>query len=241
MPAVSDVRLTYLNDPAFWRRLVRRLRDELREMDQADKALLARRPERVEFDFEAMNATQDARTAELKANVKAAKALPDGWFSWTSTSKRKAAAVQSAGHALRVWRHSGRDRFTQSEFAKYENRNRRIARKTADFDARPDVRAAAARTGAMPGVMAEAEGAGPDEALFAALAPVVTDGGRIVKIHIGPAFDLLRARAALLAAKMAEDEPGPVVADGPSPEDMEKAGDDRPSLDDIYDSLDALG
>jgi len=240
-PTSENVRLNYLTDPAFWRRLMRRLRDDLREMGRADKTLLARRPECVEFDFGALTDAQDARTAELKAAVRTAKSLPDGWFGWTATSKRKAEAVARAKHDLRVWRHVGRDRFVRSEFSRVEGRNRRISRKTADFDARPDVQAAMARAGAMPGVMAEAESAGPDEALFAALSPVVTDAGRIVKIRIGPAFDLLRSRAALLAAKVPEDEPAGPVVDVPVPEDMEKAGaDDRPSMDDIYDSLDAL-
>jgi len=239
----ENVRLNYLTDPMFWRRLMRRLMTDLREMERADRALLARRPEPVPFDFGAVSYAQEARTAELKAAVKSAKAMPDGWFAWTSTSKRKAAAVQAAKHDLRVWRHIGRDRFVRSEFARAESRNRRISRKTASFDARPDVMAARARAGAMAGVIAEAEGAGPDEALFAALAPVVTDSGKIVRIHVGPAFDLLRSRAALLAAKVPEDEApepaGPGVVDVA---DMEKAGDDdRPSLDDIYDSLDALG
>jgi len=240
----ENIRLTYLNDPAFWRRLMRTLMTELREVDRTDRALLARRPEPAPLDFDTLNTAQDARTAELKAAIRSAKSLPDGWFAWTPTSKRKAEAVSKAKHDLRVWRHVGRDRFVRSEFARAENRNRRIARKTASFDAQPDVQAAKARVGAMAGVMQEAEGVGPDEALFAALSPVVTDSGRIVEIHIGPAFDLLRARAAIVAAKVPEDEPepaGPVVVNVPVPEDMEKAGaDDRPSLDDIYDSLDAL-
>jgi len=242
-PITENVRLDYLNDPAFWRRLMRRLRDELREMDRADRALLARRPEPVPFDFDALNTAQDARTAELKTAVKTAKALPDGWFKWTSTSKRKAEAVARAKHDLRVWRHTGRDRFVRSEFARVESRNRRIARKTASFDARPDVMAASARVGAIAGVMAEAEGATiPEKALFNALSPVVADNGRIVRINLETAFDLLRLRAAEVASAE-EDGPEPAgqVVEVPNFEDMKKAShDDQPSLDDIYGSLDAL-
>ncbi|WP_323992879.1 hypothetical protein [Nguyenibacter sp. L1] len=225
---ISDsVRLTYLNDAAFWRRLMRKLSADLRDIESADKALLAKRPVRTEVDFDAISAKEEARTTELKEAVRKAKALPDGWFRWTKTSKNKELAIKAARHALRVWRATGRDRFMRSEFASVETMNRRRARKTAKFDARADVRAASARLAAMPGVLAEVDGAAKaDEALFAALAPVVRDDGRIIKIHIGPAFDLLRQRAVLLAAMMeasAEAEP----------EHTEKAGkpDDFPTFD----------
>ncbi|WP_342629993.1 hypothetical protein AAC691_10360 [Nguyenibacter vanlangensis] len=223
---ISDsVRLQYLNDAAFWRRLMRRLAADLREIESADKSLLAKRPVRTEVDFDAMEMKEAARTAELKEAVRRAKALPDGWFRWTKTSKAKVKAIAAARHDLRVWRATGRDKLMRSEFASVETMNRRRARKTAKFDERPDVRAAAARLAAMPGVLREVEGsAAADEALFAALAPVVRDDGRIVKISVGPAFDLLRGRAALLAAMM--------EAAASEPEHTEKAGnhDDFPTF-----------
>ncbi|WP_342627798.1 hypothetical protein AAC691_17140 [Nguyenibacter vanlangensis] len=208
---ISDsVRLTYLNDAAFWRRLMRRLSADLRDIESADRRLVAQRPVMTTFDYDAMSEKADARAAELKEAVRRAKSMPDGWFRWTKTSKAKVKAIAAARHDLRVWRATGRDRFMLSEFASVETSNRRRARKTAKFDERPDVRAAAARLAAMPGVLREVDGAAKaDEALFAALAPVVRDDGRIIKIHIGPAFDLLRQRAVLLAAMMEAAEPEP--------------------------------
>ncbi|WP_029605491.1 hypothetical protein [Kozakia baliensis] len=235
----DSVRLPYLNDPAFWRRLMRKLMTDLRALEDADRRLLAKRPERLEIDFAAIDEKDATRTAELKEALRTAKAMPDGWFSWTTASKRKTEAITDARRILRAWQFAGRDKFTRAEFASIENKNRRRSRKIADFDARPDVREAKARLAAMPGVLAEAEGAGPDEYLYKALSPVVSDSGRIVRIHPEPAFDLLRVRAAKAAAMA--DVPGEVPA--PEPVHTEKAGNDaRPALDDgdILDALDAL-
>lgn len=189
----------------LWRVLMERLMDDFEQMGAEDRRLLAARPHR--FDTrpgrDALQLTLRERTADLKDARDRAEGLPKGWFSWTRTSKRRAAAMEEAAAALKEWQGAGTIDFIQAEAAKMERTLRRQDRKIRDFDARPDVVQAVRRLADMPGVMRMASGLAelkPDRELHAALAPVVGQDGELLRVNADAGLALLRRRVAIAAA-----------------------------------------
>lgn len=189
----------------LWRVLMERLMDDFQAMSEADRRLLAARPQR--FDTrpgrDALQLTLRERTADLKETRSLAEGLPKGWFSWSRTSKRRAAAIDEATVALKEWQGLGAVKFIQAEAAKMERTMRRQERKIRDFDARPDVIQASRRLADMPGVMRMTEGLKelePDKELHAVLAPVVGQDGGLLRVNAEAGLALLRRRVAIAAA-----------------------------------------
>lgn len=215
----------------LWRVLMEKLMDDLETQGEADRRLLAARPYR--FDTrpgrDALQCALRERTADLQDARDHAEGLPKGWFSWTRTSKRRAAAIEEAAAALKEWQGAGTIDFIQREAAKMERTMRRQDRKIRDFDARPDVIQAVRRLADMPGVMRMASGLAelePDKELHAVLAPVVGQDGELLRINAPAGLALLRRRVAIAAAvqgaedrsggpkeKVEPDQPDPKAAD----------------------------
>ncbi|WP_237469072.1 BTAD domain-containing putative transcriptional regulator [Gluconobacter sphaericus] len=141
--------------------------------------------------------------ADLKDARSLSEAMPKGWFSWTRTSKRRAAAIEEAAAALKEWQGAGTIDFIQREAAKMERARLRQDRKIRDFDVRPDVVQASRRLDDMPGVMRMASGLAelePDKELHAALMPVVSQEGTLLRVNADAGLALLRRRVAIAAA-----------------------------------------
>jgi len=179
--------------------------DDFRTQGEADRRLLAARPQR--FDTrpgrDALQCALRERTADLKDARDQAEGLPKGWFAWTRTFKKRAAAIEEAAAALKTWQGRGTIDFIQAEAAKLERAARRQERKIRDFDARPDVRQASRRLADMPSVMRMAEGLKelePDKELHAALRPMVGQDGGLLRIDAVAGLALLRRRVAIAAA-----------------------------------------
>jgi len=189
----------------LWRVLMERLMDDFQAMSEADRRLLAARPQR--FDTrpgrDALQLTLRERTADLQDARHRAEGLPKGWFSWSRTSKRRAAAIDKAASALKEWQGRGMIGFIQAEAAKMERVQRRQDKKIQDFGARPDVVQASRRVADMPGVMRMLEGLAelePDKELHAVLAPVVGQDGGLLRVNAEAGLALLRRRVAIAAA-----------------------------------------
>ena len=189
----------------LWRVLMEKLMDDLETQGEADRRLIAARPH--QFDTrpgrDALQCALRERTADLKEARDRAEGLPKGWFSWTRTSKRRAAAIEGTAAALKEWQGHGMIGFIQAEAAKMERTLRRQERKIRDFDARPDVVHAVRRLDDLPGVLRMAEGLAelePDKELHAVLAPVVGQDGGLLRIDAVAGLALLRRRVAIAAA-----------------------------------------
>jgi len=211
----------------LWRVLMERLMDDFRTQGEADRRLLAGRPQR--FDTrpgrDALQLTLRERTADLKDARDRAEGLPKGWFSWTRTSKRRAAAIEEATAALAEWQGRGMVEFIQAEAAKMERVQRRQDKKIRDFDARPDVVQAVRRLDDLPGVLRMTEGLAelkPDKELHAALAPVVGQDGGLLRVNAGAGLALLRRRVAIAAAVQGAEgrSRGPKDTMDPEPADV---------------------
>ncbi|KXV64762.1 hypothetical protein [Gluconobacter oxydans] len=189
----------------LWRVLMERLMDDFQAMSEADRRLLAARPHR--FDTrpgrDALQCALRERTANLQDARERAEAMPKGWFAWTKASKRRAAAIDEATAALKEWQGRGVIGFIQAEAAKMERTLRRQDRRIRDFDARPDVIQAVRRLDDLPGVLRMTEGLAelkPDKELHAALAPVVSQEGTLLRVNAVAGLALLRRRVAIAAA-----------------------------------------
>ncbi|MBS1089497.1 hypothetical protein [Gluconobacter wancherniae] len=189
----------------LWRVLMEKLMDDFEKMGEADRRLLAARPQR--FDTrpgrDALQCALHERTADLKDARERAEAMPKGWFAWTTASKQRAAAIDKAASALKEWQGRGMIGFIQAEAAKMERTLRRQDRKIRDFDARSDVVQAVRRLADMPGVLRMLEGLAelkPDKELHAALAPVVAQDGELLRVNAEAGLALLRRRVAIAAA-----------------------------------------
>ncbi|KXV46170.1 hypothetical protein AD945_14355 [Gluconobacter albidus] len=189
----------------LWRVLVERLIQDFEQMGEADRRLMSARPHR--FDTrpgrDVLQLELRERTADLKDARDRAEGLPKGWFAWTRTFKKRAAAIEEAAAALKTWQGQGMVKFIQAEAAKMERARLRQERKIRDFDARPDVIQASRRLTDMPGVMRMLEGLAelkPDKELHAALAPVVGQDGELLRVNAPAGLALLRRRVAIAAA-----------------------------------------
>lgn len=189
----------------LWRVLMERLIQDFEQMGAEDRQLLAGRPHR--FDTrpgrDALQLALHERTADLKETRSLAEAMPKGWFAWSRSSKRRAAAIEEATAALAEWQGAGTISFIQAEAAKMERARHRQDRKIRDFDARPEVIQAVRRLDDLPGVLRMVEGLAelePDKELHAVLAPVVGQDGGLLRINAVAGLALLRRRVAIAAA-----------------------------------------
>lgn len=189
----------------LWRVLIERLMDDFQAMSEADRQLLAARPQR--FDTrpgrDALQCALRERTADLKEARDRAEGLPKGWFSWSRTARERKAAIDEATVALKAWQGQGMVKFIQAEAAKMERVQRRQERKIRDFDAKHDVTQAVRRLDDLPGVLRMLEGLKelePDKELHAVLAPVVAQDGTLLRINAPAGLALLRRRVAIAAA-----------------------------------------
>lgn len=209
----------------LWRVLMEKLMDDFEQMGAEDRRLLAARPQR--FDTrpgrDALQCALRERTADLKDARDQAEGLPKGWFAWSRSSKRRAAAIEEAAAALKEWQGRGMVKFIQAEAAKMERVQRRQDKKIRDFDARPDVAQAVRRLADMPGVMRMVSGLvelKPDKELHAVLMPLVGQDGGLLRIDAVAGLALLRRRVAIAAAVQgAEDRSGGLEME-PEPADV---------------------
>jgi hypothetical protein len=221
----------------LWRVIVDKLIEQFSEMREADLRVMSGRPERLDTrpDRDAAYERLRDRTATLLDAVDRAESLPTGWFGWTSTSKRRAAAIVKAEAELDGWEMGGSLKFMQSEAARLEKAVRRQDGKIAGFDRRPEVVSAARRLDDYPGALRLLEGVReiqPDKELHEVMRPVVRQDGTVLRVNGPAALALLRRRTAIAAATRAAEAGksggGPVNVPVPEPE---IEADDRPEMD----------